>query len=53
VTVGAAELCLEELSNQLASNRIPGYVAAHADHVHVVVLDFLMRRKALVKAQYS
>jgi hypothetical protein len=43
VTLGATESCLQECSDQLPSDGIPDHVAAQADHVHVVVLDTLVR----------
>src|SRR5271157_5070730 len=43
VTLGAAELCLEKGFDQLPSERIRDHMASLADHVHVVVLDPLVR----------
>jgi hypothetical protein len=43
VTLGAAESCLQKYSDQLARDGIPHDVAPKADHIHVIVLDTLMR----------
>ena len=43
VTLGATESCLEKYSDQLQSERIRDHTAAQADHIHVVVLDPLVR----------
>jgi hypothetical protein len=44
VTLGTAESYLERCSDELPGDRISDYVAAQADHVHVVVFDSLVGR---------
>jgi hypothetical protein len=43
VTLGATESRPEKFPDQLPGQRTPDHVAAQADHVHVVVLDSLVR----------
>src|ERR1035438_7082840 len=43
VTFGATESGLEKRADQLPGERTSDYAATQADHVHVVVLDSLMR----------
>jgi hypothetical protein len=43
VTFGATESRLEKRADQLPGERTSDYAATQADHIHVVILDSLMR----------